>query len=81
MLELLLSFIFVLFIFIELICCNRVEDIVGMTFFNGKVADGLGNDSNFGAWYSMISSLVFLSGTYFSGSFGFVLLWQPFVQP
>jgi hypothetical protein len=49
--------------------------MVGMILFNGEVAGGLGNDSNFGAWYSMISSLVFLSRTYFSGSFGFVLLW------
>jgi hypothetical protein len=38
-----------LFIFIELICCNREEDMVGMILFNGEVAGGLGNDSNFGA--------------------------------
>lgn len=76
-----LLFPFVFFILILVICWTRVEDIVGLIFFNGKSAGGLGNDTGFGAWYSITSSLVLLSGTYFSASFGFVPLWQPFVQP
>lgn len=47
--ELLFSLPFVLFIFTDDICCIRVEDIVGLTVFNGKLAGGLTNDTIFGA--------------------------------
>lgn len=67
-------FPFVLFKLIVAICCTREEDMIGFKLFNGKSADGLGNDTYFGAWCTMTSSLRLLSGTYFSGSFGFVPL-------
>lgn len=39
----------VLLILVAAICCSREEDIVGLIFFKGKSADGLGNDTGFGA--------------------------------
>lgn len=42
-------FPFVLFKLIVAICCTRVEDMIGFKLFNGKSADGLGNDTYFGA--------------------------------
>lgn len=57
--ELPMLFPFVLFKLIAVICCTRVEDMIGFKLFNGKSADGLGNDTYFGAWYTMTSSLEF----------------------
>lgn len=72
--ELFESFPLVLLILVAAICCTREEDIIGVMCFKGKCDGGLGSNNGFGAWYSITSSLAFLSGTYFSGCLGFLLL-------